>query len=172
MIGLVMSRMIQYFGSDKRRIHHAMKVFGFSCALWSKAAEAQSLSSDDPRRESLLIAAILHDIGIPEAERVYGSSEGRYQEIEGPPIAETMLRELGADEDLIRRVSFLIGHHHTYAAIDDLDFRILVEADLFVNLEEEKLPRENIVKARDRFMSTHGAAELLEKYLLSGMKMS
>ena len=29
----------------------------------------------------------------------------------------------------VERICFIIGHHHTYKAIDGLDFQILVEAD-------------------------------------------
>ncbi len=55
---------------------------------------------------------------------------------EGPALAEQMLSELGFEKDVIERVSFLVGHHHTYTGIDGLDYQILVEADFLVNLFE------------------------------------
>ena len=42
-------------------------------------------------------AAILHDIGIHEAERKHGSSSGRLQELEGPPIARAILEASNVD---------------------------------------------------------------------------
>lgn len=160
-----MNRMIQYFGTDRKRIHHAMKVFAFSCALWSEEARDKGFSSNDPRRTTLLLAAALHDIGILEAQRKHGSCEGKYQEEEGPAIAEKILRECKADEETIRRVCFLVGHHHTYAAIDDVDFLILVEADLLVNLDEDNLPADAVRSARDKWMKTAGSREILHSYL-------
>ena len=44
-------------------------------------------------------AAVLHDIGIREAERKHGSSAGKYQEVEGPPIARRILEKLSVDPE-------------------------------------------------------------------------
>ncbi|SFC30270.1 hypothetical protein SAMN05421842_10294 [Clostridium uliginosum] len=38
---------------------------------------------------------------------------------------------------MIDRVCFLVGHHHTYSNIDNIDYQILVEADFLVNLYED-----------------------------------
>ena len=51
-------------------------------------------------------AAYVHDIGIKISEEKYNSSAGKYQEIEGPPIAEEMLTKLGYDKNVIERVSY------------------------------------------------------------------
>lgn len=168
MIGTILGRMITYLGSDAKRIHHAMKVYSFSIALWEDEAREHGLSILDERRETLLLAAILHDIGIHEAERKYNSSEGKYQEMEGPSIAEEILEESGADPRISARVCYLVGHHHTYNLIDDLDFQILVEADLLVNLEEEHMASAAILSVRDKYMKTAGSKKLLDNYLLSG----
>ena len=165
MIGAALNRMILYFGSDTRRIQHAMKVYCLANALWDEEARTRGIPDSDERRESLLLAAVLHDIGIHEAERKYNSSAGKYQEIEGPPIAENILKECGADAEITARVSFLVAHHHTYNMIDGLDFRILVEADLLVNLEEEKSSREAVLSVREKYMKTSGAKPLLDSYL-------
>lgn len=166
MIGTVLSKMILYFGSDARRIQHAMKVYCFASALWEEEAAADELSGSDERRDTLLMAAILHDIGIHEAERKYNSSAGQFQEIEGPAIAEQILKGCAVDSRLTARVCFLIGHHHTYTMIDDLDYQILVEADLLVNLEEDRIDREAILSVRGKFMKSAGAKKILDSYLL------
>jgi len=165
MIGTVLGKMILYFGNDAKRIQHAMKVLSFSYALWDAEAKDKSLADTDPHKNTLLLAAILHDIGIHEAERKYASAAGKYQEIEGPAIAGQILVECGCAADVIDRVCFLIGHHHTYTMIDDLDFRILVEADFLVNMEEDAMDRPAIASIRDKFMKTAGAADLLDSYL-------
>ena len=74
-------------------------------------------------------AALLHDIGIHEAERQHGSSAGPYQEQEGPAVARPLLSAAGADESEIERICWLIAHHHSCQAGEDTDFRILLEAD-------------------------------------------
>ena len=167
MIGTVLSRMITYLGSDTKRIHHAMKVYGFSCALWEEEAKARGLSNTDERKETLLLAAILHDIGIHEAERKYDSNDGIYQEMEGPAVAEALLEECHADPRLSARVCYLVGHHHSYHLIDDLDFQILVEAEELVNLEEDYADTRAILAARQISMKTAGAQKILDSYLLN-----
>ena len=166
MIGNVLNKMILYFGSDSVRIHHAMKVYCFAGALWEEEARAEGFADSDERRNTLLLAAILHDIGIHEAERKYHSTAGKFQEMEGPSIAEQILLECDVDPGLIARVCYLVGHHHTYGLIDDLDFQILVEADLFVNLEEEHAGKDAVLSVREKYMRSAGAKKLLDSYHL------
>ncbi len=119
--------MKDYFGADDRRIEHAHRVAGYAREL---------LAAIDADETETLVAAYLHDIGIPEAERKYGSCSGRSQEQEGPPVARALLEGLGADERLIEVVCELVGCHHTPAGIDSPEFRILWDADALVNLAE------------------------------------
>ena len=42
----------------------------------------------------LEVAALTHDIGIKISEEKYNSSAGKYQEIEGPAVAQQMLERL------------------------------------------------------------------------------
>jgi hypothetical protein len=88
----------------------------------------------DPR--VVIAAAILHDIGIQAAERKHGSSGGRFQEIEGPPMAERILRALRVDEETIGLVCQIIAHHHR-GGLDSAEFRILWDADNLVNARDE-----------------------------------
>lgn len=119
--------MRRIFGDDRRRIDHAMAVLDYANQIHSvEGGEADVVRA----------AAILHDIGIQEAERKYGSSAGRYQEIEGPPIAEPMLRARGLDEGRIAHVCRIIANHHSAKGIETPEFRILWDADALVNLGE------------------------------------
>ena len=55
-------------------------------------------------------------------------------------MARGMLMRLGFAKDVIERVCYLIGHHHTYTGIEGRDYQILVEADFLVNLYEDGRP--------------------------------
>ena len=112
-------------------------------------------------------AALLHDIGIHEAERRHGSSAGPYQEQEGPAVACPLLSAAGADESEIERICWLIAHHHSCQAGENTDFRILLEADFLVNADEDSLPRESIASARERLFRTDSGKKLLDDIFLS-----
>lgn len=116
--------MEKYFGEDQRRIDHAMQV-----SLY--AQELLAYVDADPI--IVLAAAYLHDIGIPEAERKHGSSSGKWQEIEGPPIARDLLERLKADGELVEHVIDIIANHHTTAGVDSPEFRVIWDADALVN---------------------------------------
>lgn len=124
--------MVSYNTGDPSRIQHAMKVYAFSNAI----GKEEGLSSE--MQLLLESAAVLHDIGIHESERKYGSSEGRYQELEGPPVARKILAKYDLPSDFVDRVCFLVGHHHTYKKIDGLDYQVLVEADFLVNVYDDQ----------------------------------
>lgn len=120
--------MKRYFKTDFKRIGHATKV----------ARHAERIGKMEAGNLAVILcAAYLHDIGIPEAERKYDSTAARYQEQEGPPIAREILDKLGAKEVLIDKVCDIIGHHHHPKEDDDVDFKVLYDADLIVNLEEQ-----------------------------------
>ena len=147
--------MKRYFKTDFKRIGHATKV----------ARHAERIGKMEAGNLAVILcAAYLHDIGIPEAERKYDSTAARYQEQEGPPIAREILDKLGAKEALIDEVCDIIGHHHHPKEDDDVNFKVLYDADLIVNLEEQlkENPKEGekledlIAKA---FLTESGKAE-------------
>ena len=131
-ISAVTAAMIAHDQGDPERIHHFLKVHAFARLL----GQEEGL---DPHTQSLLEAtALVHDIGIHQAEARYGSSAGKYQEELGPAEAEALLSRLGWPQEDIARISYLVGHHHTYTAIDGQDYQLLVEADFLVNLYENQ----------------------------------
>ncbi len=104
----------------------------------TKYAE-EMLAKEKADYEVVIAAAVLHDIGIHEAERKYNSNAGRYQEIEGPPIANSILNKLNFPADKIKEVLEIIAnHHHHPGIIKTKNFKILYEADCRVNREEAK----------------------------------
>ncbi len=153
--------MIACFGHDVRRINHAIKVYGFANTI-SRSENLESVVID-----IVEIAAVLHDIGIPEAEKKYDSSAGKYQEIEGPPIASEILSKLNINPETIERVCYLIGNHHTYSKIDFIDFQILVEADFLVNIFEDNMPQSMIESIRQKYFKTRTGLRLLDEMYLS-----
>lgn len=152
---LILLDMIRYFGHDTRRVNHALKVYAF----------AQAISGLEMQHETdrlvTNLAALLHDIGIHEAERKYGSTAGKYQELEGPPIAGSILEARHMDKDIIERVCHLVGHHHSYHLIDGLDFQILIEADFLVNIHEDEMGSEQIISIRHKYFKTGTGLKLL-----------
>jgi HD superfamily phosphodiesterase len=98
-------------------------------------------------------AAILHDIGIHKAERKHGSSAGRYQEIEGPPIAKEILKKYNLDSEAIEHICNIIANHHTLNNFDSTEFRIILDADRLVNIPED-LPNASEEKLR-RIIEKH-----------------
>ena len=120
--------MQKVFGDDNKRVEHALAVL--DCA-----EQIQLVEGGDP----LIVkaAAILHDIGIHEAERKYDSSAGKYQEIEGPAIAEGILKKYDVAEEAIEHICRIIANHHSAKDIDTKEFRIIWDADQLVNIPEE-----------------------------------
>ena len=144
----VTAAMIAYDAGDPMRIHHFLKVHAFARLI----GLSEGLSAD--LQEITEVAALVHDIGIHRAEALYGSSAGKYQEELGPAEAEALLHTLNAPSALTARVSYLVGHHHTYTNIDGLDYQILVEADFLVNLYEDSVPKAAAQNALDKIFKT------------------
>jgi len=150
-IAKVALAMMQRNCGDSKRIEHSLKVFGYAQLLG--AAELL----DDRQLEILELTALLHDIGIHVAERKYGRSTSHYQETEGPPVAREIMTSLDINTEVIERVCFIISRHHTFTAVDDIDFQLLVEADFLVNSTEDLLSDHQIINfAGNIFRSESG----------------
>lgn len=141
-------KMIQFYQGDPLRIQHLIKVHSFALLIGEKEG------LDGKTLFTLETASYVHDIGIRPALEKYGKSNGKLQEQEGPAEAEKMLRELNFDQDIIERVSYLVGHHHTYDHIDGIDYQILVEADFLVNYLEDKMSENTIKKSVEKIFRT------------------
>ena len=124
----LIAEMTRVFGNDQRRINHALQVL-------EKAELLLETEPGDPL--TVIAAAILHDIGIHQAERKHNSTAGKYQELEGPPIATPILKRLGIDENRIEHICRIIANHHSARDIDTPEFRIIWDADWLVNIPDE-----------------------------------
>ena len=116
------------FGDDTKRINHAKKVMEYVQEI---------LSEEDGDWHILMPASILHDVGIKVAEEKYGSSAGHLQEKEGPGVARRLLLKLGMRIEDIEEICEIIAHHHSPGIIKTNNFKILYDADLIVNIDEE-----------------------------------
>lgn len=153
-IDLLERKMMAFNRGDPKRIQHLMKVHRFAQLIGR-------MEGLDPHTQFITeCAALVHDIGIRPAEEKYGACNGKLQEQEGPAYAREMLLRLGLDGQDVERVCYLVGHHHTYTAIDGMDYQILVESDFLVNLYEDQLDHEAVRQAYDRIFRTRAGREL------------
>ena len=121
--------MKRYFKTDFKRIGHATRVARYAERIGK--AEGANMAV-------VLSAAYLHDIGIHAAEQTHGSTSGKFQEQEGPPIARSILVKLKAPADMIDEVCDIVGHHHHPRDEETLNFKVLYDADLIENLDEQR----------------------------------
>ncbi len=124
----LMRAMEAYFNGDTKRINHAHRVTEYALEL---------LKHEGGDYPVVIGAAVLHDIGIHQAEKKYGSTGGQYQEKEGPPIARQILTGLGFEPDQIDDICQIIAHHHSPGKITTRNFGIVYDADWLVNLRDE-----------------------------------
>ena len=116
--------LLAHFEGDDRRIEHALRVMAWAEKL---------LESEPGDREIVLAVALLHDVGIKEAEARHGTSSARLQEKYGPEIARRILESIGFPAKKVEAICEIVGKHHTKGGVDSPEFRILWDADLLVN---------------------------------------
>lgn len=117
-----------YFGADERRIKHAKRTEEYALMILAEEPAA------DPNL--VIAAALLHDIGIKNAEEKYKSASAEFQETEGPPVARKILKDLDYPPEFIEEVCDIIGHHHHPRPEETINFKVLYDADQLVNAEE------------------------------------
>jgi hypothetical protein len=155
----LIDEMTATFGDDERRIQHALSVLAYA---------EQILDSQGGNAVVVTAAAILHDIGIREAERKHGSNAGCYQEIEGPPIARAILNKMGLDIPTVEHICRIIGSHHSARDIDTPEFRIVWDADWLVNIPSEygDMEKNELAALIDRVFRTGKGIHLAQSTFL------
>ena len=81
----LLTAMMEYDHGDVPRIQHFVKVYEFARMIGLMEG------LDSKTQFTLESAAVVHDIGIHISEQKYGSSSGKYQELEGPAEAKKLL---------------------------------------------------------------------------------
>lgn len=154
-------KMMEWDRGEAGLIQHFAKVHEFAVLI----GKAEGL--DAKTLEILETAALVHDIGIIPARKLYGNGCGKNQEkVSDGPVRE-MLGSLGYEQDLIDRVAYLVNHHHTYDIIDGPDYQILVEADFLVNLYEESEPKEACQAVLEKIFKTETGKNILRTMFLA-----
>ena len=141
------------FSETRGMIDHTMTVHGY-------AMEIQAVEGGDAFVVGA--SAILHDIGIPRAREVHGSSSGQYQEIEGPPIAREILVKHDVPPAQVDHICGIVANHHSDAdpqIVKTLEFKILWDADWLVNFpgrHRESTPKEKEEAIENIFKTAKG----------------
>lgn len=146
--------MAEYFAGDPKQIQHFIKVQNFAMVI------AKEERTDRKTSAVLEAAAVVHDIGVKTATEIFGESNEALQEELGPGAAEEFLRRLHIPEDILMRAVWLVGHHHSYGNIIDLDHQILVEADFLANFYDENMSKEQIRSAYNNIFKTETGKKL------------
>lgn len=131
--GKVTKLLVDFFEQDFRRITHALNVLKYAEILM------------DPQQEYdydiIVASALLHDVGIKSSEAELGYNDGKTQEQYGPPVAEELLRRINFPPEKIKKVSEIVGNHHSPSRYGYIELNILKEADRIVNKQESAAAR-------------------------------
>ncbi len=151
----LMEKMIAFSNGNIHDIDHFVRV-------WNYASTIGALEGlDDDTRYILEVAAIVHDIACPLCREKYGNTNGKRQEEEGAPMAADFLKDSGMRPEQVERVSYLVGHHHTFTDIDGIDYQILIEADYIANATENGYSQNNVRNFAEKVFRTDAGKRLL-----------
>jgi len=158
---VAIQKMKEYF-QEQRFVEHTLKVLSTA----EKIYVGEGLKHDF-LWNVVTLGSIFHDIGIPEALKKHGSLEALYQEQEGPAVARKLMEETGVRPDIIERVCYIVGNHHTHKRVDGLDFQIIWESDFIVNIDEKNITLEpdKVEQAVQENMSTKTGLRLIREVL-------
>ena len=156
MVSQIMEKMIAFSDGNLHDIDHLIRVWTYSKTI----GELEGL--DAQTQLVLEVAAITHDIACPLCREKYGNTNGKHQEQEGEVLVRDFLADTGMSEEQIKRVAFLVGHHHTFHDIDGIDYQILVEADYITNATENDYSQRNIENFMQKIMKTKSGSRILK----------
>ena len=153
-IAQILEKMLDFSEGNIHDIDHFLRV-------WSYAKTIGELEGLDHDTQFVLeAAAIVHDIACPLCREKYGSTNGKYQELEGEPMVRTFFADTDLTAVQVDRIAWLVGHHHSFHNIEGIDYQILVEADYIANASENAYGRENIENFMEKIMRTDSAVRL------------
>ena len=138
----IIAKMIDFYRGNAEDISHFLKVYAFAHTIGGLEG------LDASARDTLEIAAIVHDIACPLCREKYGNTHGKHQEKE--------------------RIIFLVTHHHTYSGVDGMDYQILLEADYLVNAAESEKYGKSWKAVRENVFRTKTGIRFLEAEMGAG----
>ena len=155
-VSQIMEKMIAFSKGNVHDIDHLIRV-------WTYAKTIGELEGLDKDTQFILeVAAITHDIACPLCREKYGSTNGKFQETEGSLMVRDFLKNSGLTQEQIDRVSWLVGHHHTFQGIDGADYQILIEADYIANASENGYPESSIRNFMEKWMKTESGKQMIK----------
>ena len=155
-VAQILEKMISFSEGNIHDIDHLIHVWTYAKTI----GELEHL--DEDTQFILEVAAITHDIACPLCRKKYGRTDGPLQEEEGALLVTDFLADTDLSEAQISRVSWLVGHHHSFRGIDGPDYQILVEADYIANASENAWPRENLENFMAGIMKTESGKRMLK----------
>lgn len=150
-------KMIREAGGNVHDIEHFMKVLAYASLI----GRAEKL--DQKTQDILEMTAVVHDIACPLCRIKYGNTNGKYQEQESELLLREFFEEFDLEKDELERIIYLVCHHHTYTAVDGVDYQILLEADFLVNASEGSMSEEAIRKFQEDIAKTKTGQQLLRE---------
>ena len=154
-VAQIMEKMLAFSEGNIHDIDHLIRV-------WTYARTIGELEHLDEETQYILeVAAITHDIACPLCREKYGNTNGKHQETEGVPMVEAFLRDTGMSLAQIERVKYLVGHHHTFNDIQEIDYQILIEADYIANASENGYSTKNIENFLEKIVRTEAGKQLI-----------
>lgn len=159
-VSSAIEKMIAFYQGNLHDINHFLKVWAFARTI----GEQEGL--DEQTQRTLELAAVVHDIACPACREKYGNANGKYQELESPPLVEKFFEGMLVERRMAERISWLVAHHHTYTDVEGMDYRILLEADFLVNAGEGGLSRAAIETMRQNVFRTETGIRLLDSVYL------
>ncbi len=153
-ISQIFEEMIVFSEGNIHDIDHFIRVWSYAKTI----GESEHLDSET--QYILEAAAITHDIACPLCQEKYGNTNGKYQETEGAYLVKSFLQNSEMTEAQIERISFLVGHHHTFTNVNGIDYQILLEADYIANASENGYSKENIKNFIEKIMKTNSGIKL------------
>ncbi len=142
--------MKRYYKTDFKGISHASRV--------ARHAENIGKATEGANIALILCSAYLHDIGKFEAEKKHGSTAPEFIQSEGVAVAENILKNLGANEQLIQEVCDIISHKEPSDQNGELEYHIVYDACLIATLEDEH---------KDQILDNARLNECLDNFFLS-----
>ena len=155
-VSQIMEKMITFSKGNVHDIDHLIRVWTYAKTI----GELEGLDKDT--QFVLEVAAITHDIACPLCREKYGSTNGKFQETEGSLMVRDFLKNSGLTQEQIDRVSWLVGHHHTFQGIDGADYQILIEADYIANASENGYPESSIRNFMEKWVKTESGKQMIK----------
>ena len=155
-ISEAITKMISGCDGNQYDICHFLKVWSYAKVI----GELEQL--DERTQKTLEYASIVHDIACPSLRITHGSAPGDLQEQYGPALAQAFYQDAGLDPEMLDRICYLVGHHHTFTNVDGLDHQILLEADFLVNAGEQGYDQNAIEQFRKNVYRTKAGTQLLD----------